>query len=57
MTPREGLAGVDAMANMQKIARLAGVSLGTVSHVLNNTATFREPRRTRVLQAVRALGY
>ena len=31
--------------------------IGPVSHVLNNTATFREPRRTRVLQAVRALGY
>jgi LacI family transcriptional regulator, galactose operon repressor len=45
------------MANMQEIARLAGVSLGTVSHVLNNTATVREPRRTRVLQAIQALGY
>src|SRR5258707_10366466 len=45
------------MANMQEIARIAGVSLGTVSHVLNNTAKVREPKRTRVLEAVAALGY
>jgi DNA-binding LacI/PurR family transcriptional regulator len=30
------------MANMQEIARMAGVSLGTVSHVLNNTAKVRD---------------
>jgi len=45
------------MANMQEIARIAGVSLGTVSHVLNNTAKVREPKRTRVLEAVQATGY
>ena len=45
------------MANMQEIARMAGVSLGTVSHVLNNTANVREPKRTRVLEAVQAAGY
>jgi LacI family transcriptional regulator len=45
------------MANMQEIARMAGVSLGTVSHVLNNTAKVREPKRTRVLEAVQAAGY
>ena len=45
------------MANMQEIARIAGVSLGTVSHVLNNTANVREPKRTRVLEAVQAAGY
>jgi LacI family transcriptional regulator len=45
------------MANMQEIARMAGVSLGTVSHVLNNTANVREPKRSRVLQAVQAAGY
>ena len=28
------------MANMKDIARIAGVSLGTVSHVLNETAVF-----------------
>jgi DNA-binding LacI/PurR family transcriptional regulator len=45
------------MANMQDIAKLAGVSLGTVSHVLNNSAKVREPMRMRVLAAVQAAGY
>ena len=45
------------MANMKEIARIAGVSLGTVSHVLNNTAKVREPTRKRVLEAVQAAGY
>src|SRR5579862_4494113 len=45
------------MANMKEIARMAGVSLGTVSHVLNNSATVREPARKRVLEAVQAVGY
>jgi LacI family transcriptional regulator len=45
------------MANMKEIARLAGVSLGTVSHVLNNSARVREPMRQRVLEAVQAAGY
>ncbi|QNI38573.1 LacI family DNA-binding transcriptional regulator [Edaphobacter sp. 4G125] len=42
---------------MHDIARMAGVSLGTVSHVLNNTAKVREPKRTRVLEAVQSVGY
>jgi DNA-binding LacI/PurR family transcriptional regulator len=45
------------MANMKEIARMAGVSLGTVSHVLNNSATVREPARKRVLEAVQSVGY
>jgi LacI family transcriptional regulator len=45
------------MANMQEIAKMAGVSLGTVSHVLNNTAKVREQTRKRVLEAVQAVGY
>jgi DNA-binding LacI/PurR family transcriptional regulator len=45
------------MANMQEIAKMAGVSLGTVSHVLNNSAKVREPKRTRVLEAIQAAGY
>lgn len=36
---------------------MAKVSLGTVSHVLNNTAKVREPTRKRVLEAVQAIGY
>jgi LacI family transcriptional regulator len=45
------------MANMKDIARMAGVSLGTVSHVLNDSAGVREPLRRRVLEAVQAAGY
>ncbi len=45
------------MANMKEIARLAGVSLGTVSHVLNGTVKVREPLRKRVLDAVDRTGY
>jgi DNA-binding LacI/PurR family transcriptional regulator len=45
------------MANMKQIAKMAGVSLGTVSHVLNNSATVREPLRKRVMEAVEAVGY
>ncbi len=45
------------MANMKEIAKLANVSLGTVSHVLNNSARVREPMRKRVLAAVQATGY
>ncbi|HEY0784916.1 MAG TPA: LacI family DNA-binding transcriptional regulator [Acidobacteriaceae bacterium] len=42
---------------MKEIARLAKVSLGTVSHVLNNSAKVREPLRQRVLDVVASLNY
>src|ERR1700734_2141073 len=42
---------------MKDIAKIAGVSLGTVSHVLNNSAPVREPMRKKVLEAVQAAGY
>jgi LacI family transcriptional regulator len=45
------------MANMKEIAQLAGVSLGTVSHVLNGTVKVREPLRKRVFDAVQKTGY
>jgi DNA-binding LacI/PurR family transcriptional regulator len=45
------------MPNMKQIAQMAGVSLGTVSHVINNSARVREPLRRRVLDAVDALRY
>jgi DNA-binding LacI/PurR family transcriptional regulator len=45
------------MATMKDIARIAGVSLGTVSHVLNGTAGVREQVRRRVLDAVHSTGY
>ena len=45
------------MANMKQIASMAGVSLGTVSNVLNGSQRVREPLRRRVQEAVQALGY
>ena len=45
------------MANMKQIAAKAGVSLGTVSHVLNNSARVREELKKKVLDAVNVLGY
>lgn len=45
------------MANMKEIAKMAGVSLGTVSHVLNNSASVREAAKKRVLDAVQSVGY
>lgn len=45
------------MATMKDIAKIAGVSLGTVSNVLNGTAGVREPIRRRVLDAVQSIDY
>jgi LacI family transcriptional regulator len=45
------------MANMKHIAEKAGVSLGTVSNVLNGSAKVRNATRQRVLDAVAALRY
>src|SRR5580693_9956950 len=45
------------MANIKEIAKMAGVSVGTVSHVLNDSAGVREAARKRVLDAVQAVGY
>jgi DNA-binding LacI/PurR family transcriptional regulator len=42
---------------MHQIAKRAGVSLGTVSHVINDTAPVRDPLRQRVLDAIKKLGY
>ncbi len=44
-------------ALMQDVARRAGVSTTTVSHVLNDTRPVAPKTRERVLQAVRDLGY
>jgi DNA-binding LacI/PurR family transcriptional regulator len=42
---------------MRQIAERAGVSIGTVSHVINGTAKVREKLRLRVVDAIRDLGY
>ena len=45
------------MASIREVARLSGVSVATVSRVLNGTATVREETRQRVLERVRELDY
>lgn len=45
------------MATIKEIAELAGVSIGTVSNVLNHLPTVREAARMRVLDAIDTLGY
>ena len=45
------------MPNMKQVAKMAGVSLGTVSHVLNDSAGVSEQLRRRVLEVVETLGY
>lgn len=47
------------MANIRQVARLAGVSAGTVSRVLNKDSSLRVTNhtRTRILAAVKTLNY
>ncbi|MGP4086567.1 LacI family DNA-binding transcriptional regulator [Streptomyces sp. KR55] len=45
------------MATIVDVARLAGVSTSTVSHVLNGTRQVREDTRKRVEEAIHATGY
>ena len=42
---------------MQQIAERAGVAIGTVSHVINETAIVRPKLRERVIEAIRSMGY
>ncbi len=46
-----------APVTMRQIAERAGVSIGTVSHVINETATVRPKLRERVVEAIRSMGY
>jgi LacI family transcriptional regulator len=48
---------MNGRVNMHDIARRAKVSIGTVSNVINETASVREPSRHRVLDAIKKLGY
>ncbi|ORM72117.1 LacI family DNA-binding transcriptional regulator [Pantoea rwandensis] len=43
--------------SIQKIARLAGVSVATVSRVLNNSDTVKDKNREKVLQAIKESNY
>ena len=47
----------DSVVTMKHIAEEAGVSLGTVSHVMTGNAPVRPGMRRRVMEAVRSLGY
>jgi LacI family transcriptional regulator len=51
--PREG----NAMPTMADVARCAGVSVATVSHVLNDTRPVLPHTRQAVLDAIEELGY
>jgi len=44
-------------ATINDVARMAGVSPGTVSHALNNVGYVNERTREKVMNAVEALGY
>src|SRR5258705_13587923 len=46
-----------ATTSIKEVARRAGVSLGTVSNVLNRPEVVSEATRLRVLDAIRELGY
>jgi DNA-binding LacI/PurR family transcriptional regulator len=43
--------------SIKDVAAKAGVSIATVSHVLNGTRGTRPATRDRVLEAIRELGY
>lgn len=45
------------MATIVEVAKLAGVSTSTVSHVLNGTRNVEPPTRRRVLDAIEKTGY
>ena len=50
-------AGCIVAMSIQKIAQLAGVSVATVSRVLNNSDTVKAKNRERVLQAIQESNY
>ena len=45
------------MATIYEVSKLAGVSLATVSRVMNNNAKVSDKTRTKVLDAMTQLGY
>src|SRR5829696_7457201 len=47
----------DLMATMVDVARIAQVSISTVSHVLNGTRNVEPATRERVVAAIEATGY
>jgi len=47
----------ETMPTIKDVARLAGVSPATVSHVINDSAPISQETRRRVLEAIQVLGY
>ena len=47
----------EAMATMKDVAKEAGLSLGTVSNVINNLSTVTEENRMKVMEAIKKLKY
>src|SRR5262245_42850951 len=47
----------ELMATIADVARIAGVSISTVSHVVNETRPVGDATRARVLQAIAETGY
>src|SRR5262249_60140871 len=45
------------MPSIKKVAELAGVSVGTVSHVITGSVNVSEPLRLKVQAAIRELDY
>lgn len=45
------------MTNIKDLAKMAGVSVTTVSRVLNNHPYVREEKRNSVLEAIRVSNY
>lgn len=45
------------MVNIQDVAKMAGVSVATVSRVLNNSSSVAEKTREKVLDAIKKLNY
>lgn len=45
------------MSTIKDVAKHAGVSIATVSRVLNNSTVVKEPHKKKVLEAVELLGY
>ncbi|HFF3985145.1 TPA: LacI family DNA-binding transcriptional regulator, partial [Vibrio cholerae O1] len=45
------------MATIKDVARLAGVSTTTVSHVINKTRFVAETTQEKVMEAVKQLNY
>lgn len=57
MTTRDKWTGGNTMLSMKDIAKLSGVSLKTVSRVLNNSDKVKEETRQKVLDVVHKEGY